>query len=124
MSGKKKDEMYFSYLSPRAIRAEKALRIVYAALMLCTFAAFFVISVLSPNDTEMTFLGMLVSETALFVLRRGTVPLYEIRFVDSKNKPEAEIRENVGLLAVGMAFLLFIGYVMMSVGIVNAVRWS
>lgn len=117
---KKRDKHYFSYLSPAQAGVERTLNAVYILLMIGTFIGAFVIAVISPrDDSTMTFLGMFMCEICLIIMRRGTIPLFEIRFDDYHTKPRVKMRDNTVLLWIGLGFLLFIGYLMMAVGVVN-----
>ena len=119
---KKPDELYYSYLTPKQAKTEKTLDKALWVLIAVTFAAAFVITVISPrDDSTMTFLGMFLCEACLFLMRRGVIPLFEIQFVDHQKKPDVKLRDNVVLWLVGLGFLLFIGYLMMAVGVVNFV---
>lgn len=117
---KKPDELYYSYLTPSQAKAERTLSTVLWVLIAATFVAAFVITLLSPrDDSTMVFLGMFLCEACLFLMRSGVIPLYEIQFIDHKKKPDVKLRDNVILWLVGLGFLLFIGYLMMAVGVVN-----
>ena len=113
------DEMYFSYLTPNQRRFEKFLNAFYIFLMIATFVGSFLVAVASPQDTEMTFLGMVMCELCLYLMRRFTIPLHEIQFTDYQKKPEVKLRDNVVLAWVGLGFLCSIGYLMVAVGLVN-----
>lgn len=116
-SKEKRDDLYFTSLSPAQRRVEKGLNIFYISLMILTFAAAFVIGLLARVHIEMTFLGMAMCEVCLFMIRRNTIPLFDIQFQDHQKKAKVSVRENVLLIWVGLGFLLFIGYVMMYVGL-------
>ena len=120
MKNHMKDERYFSYLTPRQAKTERFLNALYLTLMIGTFVAAFVITGLSPrDDSTMTFIGMIICEVCLIILKKGTIPLFEIRFDDYHAKPGVTVRDNVVLLWVGLSFMMFIGYLMMAVGVVN-----
>ncbi len=117
---KKRDPYYLSYLSPAQVATERTVNVLNWVFIVATFVGAFVITVLSPrDDSTMTFLGMFICEACLVILRRGTIPLYEIRFDDYHKAPKVVVRDNVVLLFVGLGFLMFVGYLMMAVGVVN-----
>lgn len=119
---KRRDKYYFTYLSPMQELLEKTLNVVYIVLMIATLVGAFVITAISPrDDSTMTFLGMFLCEACLVILRKGTIPLFSIQFDDYHTKPKVRMRDNVVLLLVGLGFLMFIGYTMMAVGVVNFV---
>ena len=112
-----RDRLYYAYLNPKQKKFEKILNGFYIGLMIFTFVAAIIIALLSRVHIEMTFIGLVISEICLVVLRHGTIPLYDIQFIDHKKEPEVTLRENMVVVTVGICFMLFIGYVMMYVGL-------
>ena len=120
-SKEKRDEYYYAYLTPLQRGVERFLNVFYISLMVLTFVAAFIIPALARSDETMVFFGMLICEACLTIMKMNTVPLYDIQFHDHKKKPSVTVRENVVLIWVGLGFLMAIGYLMMGVGVVNAV---
>lgn len=121
-SKEKRDEYYYAYLTPLQKGMEKALNIFYISVMVLTFVAAFIIPALARSDETMVFFGMLICEACLVMMKMNTVPLYDIQFHDHKKKPSVTVRENVVLIWVGLGFLMMVGYLMMAVGVVNAIE--
>lgn len=121
-SKEKRDEYYYAYLTPLQKGIERFLNVFYIIVMVLTFVAAFIIPPLARSDETMTFFGMVICEACLVIMKMNTIPLFDIQFHDHKKKPSVTVRENIVLIWVGLGFLMMVGYLMMAVGVVNAIE--